>query len=83
MQFSFKHTNINVLDLEKSLAFYRKALGLKVVRTKEAPDGSFKLVFTSRWDYLTSTGDHLAQRPPGTLRSGRQRDSYRLYRSGF
>ena len=45
MKFTFKHTNINVLNLEKSLAFYKKALGLDVVRTKEAPDGSFKLVF--------------------------------------
>lgn len=45
MQFKIKHTNINVLDLEKSMAFYQKALGLEVVRTKDASDGSFKLVF--------------------------------------
>ena len=41
----FNHFNFNVLDLEKSLAFYEKALGLRPVSEKEAQDGSFKLVF--------------------------------------
>lgn len=41
----FNHFNFNVLDLEKSLGFYEKALGLKTVREKEASDGSFKLVY--------------------------------------
>ena len=45
MQFKFVHNNFNVLDLEKSLAFYEKALGLKEVRRKEAEDGSFILVY--------------------------------------
>jgi len=45
MKFTFAHNNINVLDLEKSLAFYKKALKLVETRTKEAPDGSFKLIF--------------------------------------
>ena len=43
--FAFNHFNFNVLDLEKSLAFYDKALGLKPVREKHAEDGSFKIVF--------------------------------------
>lgn len=43
--FSFNHFNFNVLDLEKSLAFYDRALGLKPVRQKEAADGSFILVY--------------------------------------
>ena len=38
--FTFNHYNYNVLDLEKSMAFYEAALGLKEVRRKEAPDGS-------------------------------------------
>ena len=42
---TFNHFNFNVLDLEKSLAFYREALGLEPVRTKEAEDGSFQLVY--------------------------------------
>lgn len=41
----FYHFNFNVLDLERSLAFYDKALGLTPVREKESKDGSFKLVF--------------------------------------
>ena len=42
---TFYHFNFNVLDLDRSLTFYRDALGLSPVREKEAEDGSFKLVF--------------------------------------
>lgn len=45
MQFTFNHNNINVLDLDRSLAFYRDALGLQEVRRKVAPDGRFIIVF--------------------------------------
>jgi len=45
MKFTFYHNNINVADLEKSVAFYKEALGLTVSREKEAEDKSFKLVF--------------------------------------
>lgn len=45
MKFTFNHNNFNVLDLQKSIAFYEEALGLKVVRKYEAPDGSFILVY--------------------------------------
>lgn len=45
MGFQFAHNNLNVFDLEKSLEFYREALGLKEVRRKEAEDGSFILAF--------------------------------------
>ena len=41
----FDHYNINVLDLQKSLDFYEKALGLKEVRRKKADDDSFILVY--------------------------------------
>ena len=41
----FDHYNINVKDLEKSLEFYKKALGLKEKKRKNAEDGSFILVF--------------------------------------
>ena len=47
MGFTIAHTNINVLDLEKSLAFYKDALGLDVVRRKESKDGSFTLAYIS------------------------------------
>lgn len=45
MQFKMVHINLNVLDLEKSLAFYKEALGMKEVRRKNASDGSFTLVY--------------------------------------
>ncbi len=45
MKFNFCHNNFNVLDLEKSLEFYEKSLGLKEVKRKEAEDGSFILVY--------------------------------------
>ncbi len=41
----FNHFNFNVLDLDRSLAFYEQALGLTPAREKTAEDGSFKLVF--------------------------------------
>lgn len=41
----FDHFNINVLDLDRSLAFYNQALGLKEHHRKEAADGSFVLVY--------------------------------------
>ena len=45
MKFTFSHNNLNVLDLEKSLKFYKEALGLEETRRKSAADGSFTLVF--------------------------------------
>lgn len=45
MEFTFAHNNFNVRDLEKSLDFYKEALGLEEVRRKEAADGSFIIVF--------------------------------------
>ncbi len=47
MQYQLVHTNLNVFDLDKSLAFYRDALGLHEVRRSEARDGSYKIVFLS------------------------------------
>jgi len=45
MRFTFAHNNFNVLDLGKSVEFYKAALGLTEVRRHEAKDGSFILVF--------------------------------------
>ena len=41
----FTHFNFNVLDIEKSLEFYDKALGLKPVSTKELGDHYARLVY--------------------------------------
>jgi lactoylglutathione lyase len=45
MKFTFAHNNINVLDLDRSLAFYREALGLTEVRRIVPADGSFIIVY--------------------------------------
>lgn len=45
MRFTFAHNNLNVLDLEKSVWFYRQALGLRETRRIEAADKSFTIVF--------------------------------------
>lgn len=56
MDFRFAHNNFNVLDLDKSLEFYKEALNLTESRRKEAGDGSFTLV------YLTDgKTDHLLE----------------------
>ena len=45
MKFKMIHENFNVADLDVSLAFYEKALGLKEARRKTAEDGSHILVY--------------------------------------
>ena len=45
MNYTLAHTNFNVFDLEKSVSFYKEALGLKEVKRSKPDDGSFELVF--------------------------------------
>ena len=45
MRFKMIHENFNVSDLDASMAFYEKALGLKECRRKTADDGSFIIVY--------------------------------------
>lgn len=45
MHFTFDHNNINVLDLEKSVNFYKEALGFVEKGKYEPEDKSFILVF--------------------------------------
>ncbi len=45
MKFKMIHENYNVQNLDKSLEFYRKALGLTELRRNAAPDGSFIIVY--------------------------------------
>lgn len=51
----YLHTMVRVTDLEASLRFYRDALGLEVLSTKEVPRGRYTLVF------LAAPGDSAAQ----------------------
>lgn len=41
----YLHTMVRVSDIDASLAFYCKGLGLQEVRRKEVPKGRFTLVF--------------------------------------
>ncbi|HHW93460.1 MAG TPA: lactoylglutathione lyase [Clostridiaceae bacterium] len=45
MKFKMVHENYNVIDLDRSLAFYEQALGLKEKRRITAEDGSFIIVY--------------------------------------
>ena len=54
MEFKYVHCNINITNIEKSVAFSPKALGFKVERKQEASDGSF---------VLTSLGDGIRNFP--------------------
>ncbi len=45
MRFTMIHENYNVTDLDRSLKFYEKALGLKEKRRKAPEDGSFIIVY--------------------------------------
>lgn len=47
MNFKMVHENYNVYDLDKSIEFYNKALGLTECRRKTAADGSFIIVYMS------------------------------------
>lgn len=47
MKFKMVHENYNVSDLDRSLAFYKEALGLEEVRRKNGPDGSFIIVYVA------------------------------------
>lgn len=45
MEFSFAHNNINVKDLDASIAFYKTALGLTETRRINGADGAFTIVY--------------------------------------
>ena len=45
MDFRMVHSNRNILDLQKSMDFYREALNLHETGRIEPPDGSFIIVY--------------------------------------
>ena len=44
-QFKMLHTMIRVLDIERSIDFYTRLLGMKLLRKKDFPGGRFTNVF--------------------------------------
>ena len=53
--FRFLHTMIRVLNLEKSIDFYTRHLGMSVLRKSEYPEGKFSLVFVGYGNEKTNT----------------------------
>ena len=44
----FAHVNFNVTDLERSMKFYKEALGLEKIGEIRHPEGAFIIVYLSR-----------------------------------
>jgi lactoylglutathione lyase len=53
--FRMLHTMLRVFDLDKSLDFYNRLLGMKVLRRREVPDGKYTLAFVGYGDEAAST----------------------------
>jgi lactoylglutathione lyase len=73
-RFRMLHTMVRVLDLEKSIDFYTRLLGMKLLRRKDYESGRFTLAFVGYGDEtqhavveLTHNWD---QKEPYTIGSG-------------
>jgi lactoylglutathione lyase len=53
--FKYLHTMIRVLDLDKSMDFYTRLLGMDELRRKDFPTGKFTLAFVGYGDELNNT----------------------------
>jgi lactoylglutathione lyase len=51
----FLHTMIRVFDLDKSIDFYTRHLGMKLLRRKDYPSGEFTLAFIGYGDENANT----------------------------
>ncbi len=49
------HTMLRVGDLDRSIDFYTKVLGMKLLRRKDYPDGKFTLAFVGYGDEADHT----------------------------
>ncbi|MEZ5669207.1 MAG: lactoylglutathione lyase [Alphaproteobacteria bacterium] len=73
-RFRLLHTMIRVRDLDKSLDFYTRLLGMKLLRKKDFPTGKFTLAFVGYGDEESSAVVELThnwdQETPYELGSG-------------
>ncbi|MCK5575020.1 MAG: lactoylglutathione lyase [Sphingomonadales bacterium] len=53
--FSFLHTMIRVLDVDASIDFYTRHLGMKVLHRTDYPEGKFTNVFVGYGDEASNT----------------------------
>jgi lactoylglutathione lyase len=54
-KFRFLHTMIRVKDLDKSIDFYTRLLGMQLTRKNDYPSGEFTLAFIGYGDESNST----------------------------
>ena len=54
-EFKYLHTMIRVKDLDKSLDFYTRLLGMQQLRKKDFPTGDFTLAFVGYGDEVNNT----------------------------
>lgn len=54
-KFRMLHTMIRVLDLDRSIDFYTRHLGMKVLRRTDYPEGKFTLAFVGYGDEASNT----------------------------
>lgn len=73
-KYRFLHTMIRVKDLDKSIDFYTRLLGMKVTRRTDYPSGEFTLAFVGYGDETETTVVELThnwgQEEPYDLGSG-------------
>ena len=55
MEIQLLHTMIRVFDMDKSIDFYTRHLGMKLLRRKDYPSGEFTLAFVGYGDELDHT----------------------------
>ncbi len=68
------HTMIRVFDLEKSIDFYTRLLGMELLRRKDYPSGEFTLVFVGyggeEENAVIELTHNWGQKEPYTIGSG-------------
>src|SRR3954470_24238060 len=55
----YLHTMLRVGDLDRSVAFYTKAFGMKELRRRDVPDGKYTLAFVGYGDEDSNTAIEL------------------------
>jgi len=55
----YLHTMLRVGDLDRSIAFYSKAFGMKELRRRDVPDGKYTLAFVGYGDEDSNTAIEL------------------------
>jgi len=54
-RFRLLHTMLRVFDLERSLDFYSRLMGMKLLRRREVPEGRYTLAFLGYGEEATHT----------------------------